>query len=232
MERGASHRPVLLAAVAELLSPAGRRVLVDCTVGLGGHAEALLEAAGPQGRLIGIDVDEGNLTLARERLARFGERVRLFRANFTEVDVVLREAGVEAADAVLADLGVSSNQLEDASRGLSFQADGPLDMRLDGRLKRTAAKLIDESNEGDLADVIYRYGQERYSRRIARAIVAARRQPGAAAATVARGPGARRQGGDHQLPFIGRPAGETGVRRLGQDGPGQVVVQEADSARG
>jgi 16S rRNA (cytosine1402-N4)-methyltransferase len=176
MERGAAHRPVLGETVAELLAPAGRRIIVDCTIGLGGHAELLLELAGPEAAMIGIDVDEGNLGLARQRLARFAPRVRLFQASFSELDVVLDQAGVIGADAILADLGVSSNQLEDPKSGLSFMVDGPLDMRLDRRLERTAADLVNGLGQRELADLIYRYGEERYSRRIAQAIVAARRK--------------------------------------------------------
>jgi 16S rRNA (cytosine1402-N4)-methyltransferase len=151
-------------------------LLVDCTVGLGGHAEALLEAAGPDARLIGIDMDESNLLAARERLRRFGQRVRLFSANFSELRAVLDEAGAPAADAVLADLGVCSTHLDQADRGFSFLQDGPLDMRLDARAPRRAEDLVNLLQEEELADLIYRYGEERYSRRIARAIVAARRR--------------------------------------------------------
>jgi 16S rRNA (cytosine1402-N4)-methyltransferase len=176
MDRGAGHQPVLLDAVATLLAPAGRRVLVDCTIGLGGHAETLMELAGPEGLLIGIDFDEGNLKAAVERLARFGPRVRLFQANFRELDEVLRQAGLPAADAILADLGVASNQLDDPSRGLSFATDAPLDMRLDRRSKKTASVLVNHLDETELANLIYEYGEERYSRRIAQAIVSARRK--------------------------------------------------------
>jgi len=172
----AHHVPVLLAELLRLLSPAGRGVLVDCTVGAGGHAEALLAAAGPEARLIGIDLDEACLALARRRLERFGGRVRLFAANFSDVAAVLAEAGEERADLLLADLGVASCQLDDPLRGLSFQADGPLDMRLSGAAGATAAELVNRLGERELADLIYRFGQERYSRRIARAIVRQRRQ--------------------------------------------------------
>lgn len=157
-----------------MLAPAGQCVLLDCTVGSAGHAEALLETAGPRARLIGMDVDEQNLRMAQTRLRPFGERVRLFLANFTEVRAVLAEAGAAGADVLLADLGVSSNQLDDPGRGLSFSADGPLDMRLDRRDTRTAADLVNGLGEKALADLIYRNGEERYSRRIARAIVLAR----------------------------------------------------------
>jgi len=176
MEREAGHCCVLRAEVVELLNPAGREVLLDCTVGLGGHAEALLDAGGREARLIGMDVDEANLRLAGRRLRPFRDRVRLFHANFAEVELVLAEAGVAAADVLLADLGVASNQLDDPARGLSFSRDGPLDMRLDRRGGRTAADLVNRLGEKDLADLIYAYGQERFSRWIARAIVTARKQ--------------------------------------------------------
>jgi len=175
METERGHAPVLKAEVLAMLSPAGRGVLVDCTVGLGGHAEALLDVCGSETRLLGIDADESNLLRARKRLNRFGERVRLFQANFSQVNSVLAEAGVAGADAILADLGVASSQLDDPARGFSFAADGALDMRLDSREGRTAADLVNRLDEKDLADLIYRYGEERYSRRIARAIVTARR---------------------------------------------------------
>lgn len=171
----AGHRPVLRDEVIRMLSSTGNRVILDCTVGLGGHAEALLQAAGGQALLIGVDVDEDNLRQARVRLEAFGPRVRLFRANFAEVLQVLDVANMQAVDAVVADLGIASTQLDDARRGLSFQAEGPLDMRLDRQEGRTAADVVNTLDERALADLIFAYGQERYSRRIARAIVDARR---------------------------------------------------------
>jgi len=174
MDRGASHRPVLLAEVAELLGPADGELIVDCTVGLGGHSAELLSRAGRDARLIGIDRDTENLAAARRRLAAF-ERVRLFQANFADVDAVLAEADETSADVILADLGVASSQLDDPERGFSFQADGPLDMRLDRSAGPTAADLVNDLPERQLADLIYANSQERFSRRIARAIVAARR---------------------------------------------------------
>lgn len=170
----AGHFPVMLEEVLALAEPAGRHVLVDCTVGLGGHAEALLAAAGAEAVLIGIDLDESNLLKTKERLARRGARARLFAANFADVDLVLAEAGHGSADLILADLGVASSQLADPARGFSFQVDGPLDMRYAPQ-GRTAAELVNAAGEADLADVLFRYGQERHSRRIARAIVQARR---------------------------------------------------------
>lgn len=172
---GAAHRPVLRDEVVKLLAPQGRSVLVDCTIGLGGHAEAMLQAAGSAAQLIGIDVDEGNLRAARVALERFGPSVRLFQANFADLADVLELAGVSAADAILADLGVASSQLDDPARGLSFRLPGPLDMRLDSRLKVTAADLVNGMGQTELADLIFRYGEDRYSRRIARAIVDSRR---------------------------------------------------------
>ena len=174
MERDAAHRPVLLAEVVELLRPAGGELIVDCTVGLGGHSAELLSRAGGDARLIGIDLDAGNLALARLRLGPF-EHVRLFQADFADIEAVLAEAGEQSADVVLADLGVASSQLDDPARGFSFQADGPLDMRLDISNGRTAADLVNDLSERELSDLIYANSQERFSRRIARAIVAARK---------------------------------------------------------
>ena len=171
---GPLHIPVLRDEVLALLSPAGRNVLVDCTVGAGGHAEALLCAAGPDAQLIGLDADEENLALAKKRLTPFANRVRLFHGNFADVADALAEAGVAAADALLADLGVSSMQLDEPGRGFSFAAAGPLDMRMNPQEGSTAADLVHSLCEKDLADLIYEFGEERYSRRIARAIVAAR----------------------------------------------------------
>ncbi|MFP4434215.1 MAG: 16S rRNA (cytosine(1402)-N(4))-methyltransferase RsmH [Planctomycetota bacterium] len=175
MTRG-GHVPVLADDVLELLRPERAKLIVDCTVGLGGHSCMLLDRAPSDARLIGIDVDETNLRQARENLAEFGERVRLFQANFSQLTTVLDEADESSVDAILADLGVASTQLDDAERGLSFQADGPLDMRLDPRLDETAEGLINRLSERELADLIYEYGQERYSRRVARAIVQQRKK--------------------------------------------------------
>ena len=176
MSLAAAHRPVLLDEVIRALSLDRSGTLLDCTVGLGGHAEAWLRAAPPSAGLIGIDVDPDNLRRARTRLQAFGPRVRLFQANFSEVRQVLEAANIQAVDAVLADLGVASTQLDDPARGLSFQAEGPLDMRMDPELRQTAADLVNAMGERELADLIYRYGEERYSRRIARRIVEARRE--------------------------------------------------------
>ena len=170
----AGHTPVLAEAVRSLLAPQGRSTLVDCTIGRGGHAQLLLEAAGPQARLVGLDVDEDNLKYVKDRLEPFGSRVRLFHANFAQLGDVLDAADAQQPDLLLADLGFASTQMDDAERGLSFQQEGPLDMRLDRSMDRTAADLVNQLPEKELADVIYQFGEDRLSRRIARRIVAER----------------------------------------------------------
>ncbi|MGF1633119.1 MAG: 16S rRNA (cytosine(1402)-N(4))-methyltransferase RsmH [Phycisphaerae bacterium] len=168
------HEPVLLAETLDLLAVPAGGVVVDCTTGRGGHAEALANALGPAGTLIGLDMDPRNLAYARDRLAGVQANVRLFHANFAELDTVLDEAGVPAVDAVLADLGVSTNQLYAAEYGLSFSAPGPLDMRLNPDDPRTALDLVNRLDERELANVLYQYADERFSRRIARKVVAER----------------------------------------------------------
>ena len=152
----AGHFPVLLDEVLELLAPERCSRIVDCTVGLGGHAEAILQAAGRDAVLIGVDLDESNLLKTKERLARFGTRVRLFEANFADLDEVLDEAGVDSVDAILADLGVASVQLDDPARGFSFRADGPLDMRL-RREGPTAADLVEQGSTITTAAQVCRF---------------------------------------------------------------------------
>ena len=166
-----AHEPVLLAETLELLAVRPGGLYVDGTVGLGGHAAAILGAGAPDARLIGFDRDAETLERARAALAGFGARVRLEHADFREAPA--RLAG-ERPDGIVLDLGVSSVQLDTAERGFSFQADGPLDMRMDRSRGETAADVVNGMEEGDLADVIYRYGEERASRRIARAIARAR----------------------------------------------------------
>jgi 16S rRNA (cytosine1402-N4)-methyltransferase len=167
------HVSVLPAEVLEHLAPAPGQTLVDATVGAGGHARLLAERLGPEGRLIGLDRDAAMLELARPRLE--GLPITLVQANFDQLREVLDQLGVAAVDGVLADLGVCSDQLDAAERGLSFQQSGPLDMRLDPTEGEPASALLRRLNERDLADLFWQYGEERFSRRIAREIVATRR---------------------------------------------------------
>jgi 16S rRNA (cytosine1402-N4)-methyltransferase len=171
----AGHEPVLLEEVLHHLALGPGMTAVDCTVGRAGHAVAIAGALGPQGLLIGLDVDPGNLEFAKTRLESAPCRVRLFQANFSELSEVLAAAEVTRTDAILADLGVSTNQLQDARYGLSFTVAGPLDMRLDPRLTRSAADLVNTLRPDELACVLYELAQERYSRRIAGKIAEARR---------------------------------------------------------
>jgi 16S rRNA (cytosine1402-N4)-methyltransferase len=169
------HVPVLLDAVLEAVNIHPGAIIVDATVGAGGHAAALLAAAGPQGRLLGIDQDAAALALARDRLAEFGPRVTLVHARFDRLSEVAATAGIVGADAILMDLGVSSMQLDDPARGFSFLRDGPLDMRMDSTTSGpTAADLVNTLDEDELADLIRRYGEDADGRRIARRIVQGR----------------------------------------------------------
>ncbi len=167
------HEPVLLNEILEFLSPSPPNgTLVDATVGLGGHSEALLERH-PEVRLIGIDRDPEALERSRERLSRFGDRVTLVRGRHESLIDILKQSGIETASGLLADLGVSSMQLDDAARGFSFRFDGPLDMRM-GSEGRSAADLVNSLDEYELFRIIRDYGEEPMARRITRAIVEAR----------------------------------------------------------
>jgi 16S rRNA (cytosine1402-N4)-methyltransferase len=169
------HTPVLLEKLLGLLSYSADAVVVDATVGHAGHALALAERLNEKGLLVGLDVDADSFEVSRRRLEQVSCRVELKRENFGRVDVILEELAVGQVDVIVADLGVGSGQLADAARGISFQIDGPLDMRFDDRLDVTAADLVNKLGQEELADLIYRYSQERKSRRIAQAIVEARR---------------------------------------------------------
>jgi 16S rRNA (cytosine1402-N4)-methyltransferase len=168
------HVPVLVAQVLEYLAPQDGQVLVDCTVGAGGHTRLLAERAGSSGRVIGLDRDRTMLDLARPRLT--GLSVVLIPASFDDLRTVLDRLALPLVDGVLADLGFSSDQLEEPQRGLSFQRPGPLDMRLNPDEGEPAATLLRRLSERELADLFWTYGEERFSRRIARRIVEARRR--------------------------------------------------------
>ncbi|CAL4859450.1 16S rRNA (cytosine(1402)-N(4))-methyltransferase RsmH [Microbacterium sp. MM2322] len=172
------HTPVLLDRCVELLAPALQRdgaVVVDATLGMGGHSEALLDRF-PQVRLIGLDRDTDALRIAGERLARFGDRVTLVHTVYDGIAEAVRSAGVRQADGILFDLGVSSLQLDDADRGFAYSKDAPLDMRMDQTSGTTAADVVATYGEGDLRRIFERYGDEKLAGRYARAIIAARQQ--------------------------------------------------------
>lgn len=168
------HHPVLLEEVIGSLKPRSAGFYVDATLGLGGHAEAILEASAPEGMLLGIDQDREALNLAQKRLLRYKGRHELVHANFSQLQEILAQRRIENLDGVLVDLGVSSFQLDSAERGFSFQNDGPLDMRMDRERPLTAEEIVNHYAERDLANLIYRFGEEPFSRNIARAIIKAR----------------------------------------------------------
>jgi 16S rRNA (cytosine1402-N4)-methyltransferase len=170
---GFRHQPVMVDEVTELFAPVPAGLLVDCTVGGGGHADALLGAR-EDVELLGLDRDEAALVASGARLAPYGARVRLRRARFDELASELGTIGQREVSGVLFDLGVSSPQLDQAGRGFSYRLEGPLDMRMDEREARHAHDVVNNYDEDRLAGIIRRFGDERYAKRIARAIVAAR----------------------------------------------------------
>jgi 16S rRNA (cytosine1402-N4)-methyltransferase len=188
------HEPVLVEEATALLAPRAGGVYVDCTLGLGGHTRRLIAAGA--GRVIGIDRDEAALSEARRRLADVADRVELVHDEYRRIAEVLEARGIAAVDGVLADLGVSSMQLDMPERGFSFRQAGPLDMRMDRSRGETLAERLASVDDATLADVIWRYGEERHSRRVARAILAARDRgeltdTGALASAARRGAGGK-----------------------------------------
>lgn len=170
------HQPVMVAGVLRFLACRPGGVYVDGTVGGGGHAAAILEATAPDGRLIGIDLDDEALAEAEERLKNFGTRKVLRKGNFADMKIILSDLGVEKVDGILLDLGVSSHQLDTAERGFSFTADAPLDMRMDRTQGVTAADLVNRLSEQELRKLIRDYGEDVMAGRIAKAVVARRRK--------------------------------------------------------
>ncbi len=168
------HLPVMASEVLSWLQPRSTGTYLDCTVGYCGHALGILKASEPNGRLVGIDRDLRAIEICGKRLQRYGDRVVLIHGHFMELKRLLSDRGVSHVQGALFDLGVSSPQIDDPTRGFSFQAEGPLDMRMDSSGGVTAADIVNGLDEIDLANMIYRYGEERYSRRIARALVRAR----------------------------------------------------------
>jgi len=171
---GMIHVPVLLHETVDGLALHPDARVIDGTLGAGGHSEGILEATGPNGRLLGIDRDEEAIIRTRQRLARFGERVTLRQGSFGELGAIAHELGFTSVQGVVLDLGISSDQLDAADRGFSFQVEGPLDMRMHANDPLTAGEIVNEWSQEQIADLIYQYAEEPRSRRIARAIVAAR----------------------------------------------------------
>ncbi|MHB1004028.1 MAG: 16S rRNA (cytosine(1402)-N(4))-methyltransferase RsmH [Chloroflexota bacterium] len=171
MQSPAEHIPVMLSEVVGLLRPGPGKRYIDCTVGGGGHAKALLEASTPLGRLLGFDADPGAAERSRAALAEFGERALVVNESYVRLLEVAAAEGFLPCDGVLLDLGLSSYQLGEAERGFSFQTEAPLDMRFDTNQATTAARLVNTLPEEELANLIYNFGEERRSRAIARAIV-------------------------------------------------------------
>ena len=171
----APHRPVLLEETLTFLAPERGGLFVDCTVGLGGHSEAILKSSSDT-RVVGMDLDPDALAYSRKRLAPFGNRFRAFQANFRAIASVLREANERDPNGVLVDLGVSSLQFDSPERGFSFRFDAPLDMRMDPSSGATAADLLQQLPESEIARIIFEFGEERHSRRIARRVVERREQ--------------------------------------------------------
>lgn len=198
---GEGHLPVMVDEVVALLAVGPGSSVADCTVGGGGHAERLLEATSPDGRLLGLDADRAAISEATRVLARFGERVTLRHANFESIYETALEAGALPLDAVLFDLGLSSYQLADPRRGFSFTADSPPDMRFDETHGPSALEIIERSTQRELAAILATFGEERRAGRIAKAIVAAREEGRAMtsaelAAVVARAAPSRPGGAD------------------------------------
>lgn len=169
------HKPVLAQTILQHFNPRPGMVCLDCTVGRAGHASQIAPKLAPGGHYIALDVDPLNAQHARQRLEGLPTRVDVVLANFSQSVSVLQQLGVCRVDLLLADLGFASNQVGDASRGFSFKAEGPLDMRLDPGMPRSAGDLVNQLPEAELADLIYQYGEERRSRIIARKIVEQRR---------------------------------------------------------
>jgi len=168
---GVGHIPVLVEEVMTLLRCEPDRTYVDATLGGGGHALEILRRTAPSGIVIGLDWDEKVIYEAKKTLMPFGERVKIFRENFIHLPELLREIKIEQVDGILLDLGLSSFQLENGERGFSFLMEGPMDMRMDQRLDQTAAYLVNHLSAEELKDILYRYGEERWAKRIAKAIV-------------------------------------------------------------
>ncbi len=170
----APHRPVLYQETIQYLTAKHAKRFLDCTAGAGGHSEGLLRESSPDSELIALDLDPTAIALSQERLKPFGNRAKVIKASYLEAPQVLQAQGWNGVDGILMDLGVSSMQFDQAERGFSFRFDAPLDMRFDPHKGQSAADLVNSLSESDLAQIIWEYGEEKFSRRIAKAIVQAR----------------------------------------------------------
>jgi len=168
------HRPVLYKETIQYLAPSSPKKYLDCTAGAGGHSEGILTESSPDGELLALDLDPLAVELTRQRLSPFGHRAQVIQTSYLQSAEILQKYGWQGVDGIVMDLGVSSMQLDQSERGFSFRHDGLLDMRFDPTQGQTAADLVNNLEETDLADIIWRYGEERFSRRIARAILRAR----------------------------------------------------------
>ena len=173
-DSGAGHRPVMVAEVLEYLAPEKGKVIVDGTLGAGGHAEAIAARISPGGRIIGLDRDPEAIAAARDRLGAVEAKVSYNRENFRDIQSVIGREGIGEVDGVLLDLGLSSMQVDDPDRGFSFRQDGLLDMRMGPDAARTAGEIVNENSEDELTRIIYNFGDERWARRIAHFIIEAR----------------------------------------------------------
>jgi 16S rRNA (cytosine1402-N4)-methyltransferase len=175
LEEEKLHIPVMLPEVLEYLKLAPGQIIVDATLGTGGHALEILKRITPGGRLIGIDRDEDSLAICRQRLSKFQDSYELVHANFIDLDQVLEKLGIEKIGGIIFDLGISSFQLKDAQRGFSFQEEGPLDMRLDRTSYISAYDLVNNLNENEISHLLWTFGQERWHNRIAHLLIEERR---------------------------------------------------------
>ena len=165
------HKPVLFDEVMENIISEGDAVYVDCTLGGGGHTEGMLGRSSEKSKVIGIDQDKEAINFAKERLKKYGNKIEIFQDNFRNLDTVIYLAGHNKVDRILMDIGVSSNQLDNLERGFSYRYDAKLDMRMDRNLKISAYEVVNDFSEKEIADIIYKYGEEPKSRKIAKNIV-------------------------------------------------------------
>jgi len=172
------HTPVMLKEVLDYLNLSPGKIIVDATIGTGGHSKVILERIVPGGKLVGIDRDQESLTIARQRLSEYSDSCEFAHGNFVDIDTILAGLNIKKVDGILFDLGISSFQLEDPHRGFSFQNEGPLDMRLDRDSYISAYDLVNNLNEEEISDLLWTFGQERWHNRIAHLLVEEReKQP-------------------------------------------------------